>query len=95
MRMVLSGKRADLSLGYELKASDWDKNTQSLKGKHPNRGYVFNMTNKHRQNAQEVYQQLIQRGMAYDVNIIRERISGADKKSTSLEPTLFKHSIGS
>lgn len=87
MRILLSGKRCDISLNYSLKKEAWDDKQQTLVGKSADRGYVLNLTNKYRQKAMEAYEQLVQRGMAYDVNIIRERVTG--KNGDSFEPTLF------
>jgi len=89
MRMVLSGKRTDISLSYTLKKGEWNDKEQTLKGKHPDRGFVLNLTNKYRQRALEVYQQLIQRGLDNDVNIIRQKVTGSGN-DMSLEPTLLK-----
>lgn len=89
MRLGISGQRADISLKYDLTKDDWDDKMQMLKPSNPNRGYVLNLTNKYRQLSMEVYQQLIQRGMPLDVNIIRLKITGNDKGNTSVEPTLM------
>jgi hypothetical protein len=89
MRLVLSGKRTEISLKYDLTKDDWDEKMQTLKMSNPNRGFVLNLTNKYRQMAMEVYQQLIQRGMELDVNIIRQKLTGSEKSNTSLEPTLM------
>jgi hypothetical protein len=70
MRMLLSGKRTDISLSYKLKKGVWDNNEQMLQRRHPDRGFVMNLTNKYRQRALEVYQQMIQRGLPNDINII-------------------------
>ena len=63
MRLVLSGKRTDVSLNYILKGEEWNDKEQTLKSKHPDRGFVINLTNKYRQQALDVYQEMIQRGM--------------------------------
>ncbi len=89
MRMLLSGKRSDISLSYKLKKEVWDNKEQALKRRHPDRGFVMNLTNKYRQRALEVYQQMIQRGLPNDINIIRQKITGKGD-NMSLEPTLFK-----
>jgi site-specific recombinase XerD len=89
MRMVLRGQRTDLSLNYELSKESWDDGDQTMKSKHPDRGYVLNLTNKYRQLAFDAYQQLIQRGMAYDVNIIRKKVTGSSR-GDDMVPTLMK-----
>jgi len=50
----------------------------------------MNLTNKYSQKAFDVYKQLIQRGSAYDVNIIREKVTGSEKDQAGLEPTLMR-----
>ena len=89
MRMLLSGKRTDISLNYVLKKGVWNNKEQSLKRRHPDRGFVLNLTNKYRQRALEVYQQMIQRGLPNDINIIRQKVTGKGD-NMSLEPTLLK-----
>ncbi len=90
MRMVLRGRRTDLSLNYEIGKEDWDDKNQTLRPKHPERNFVLNLTNKYRQKALDVYQQLIQRGMAYDVNIIRQKVTGTEHDLAAMEPTLIR-----
>jgi integrase len=90
MRMVLSGRRTDISLSYPLKRDVWDEKEQTLKLKHPDRSYVLGLTNKYRQKAMEEYQQLIQRGMAYDINIIRQKITGYNADDPFSEPSLLR-----
>ena len=34
MRMILAGKRTDISLGYDLSKEIWEEKTKALKGKH-------------------------------------------------------------
>jgi len=63
--MVLRGRRTDLSLNYEIDKADWDEKNQILRPKRPERSFVLNLTNKYWKKAFDVYQQLIQRGMAY------------------------------
>lgn len=89
MRLVINGKRTDISLKYNLSKSEWDDKRQTLRTSHPNRGYVLNLTNKYRQLAMDAYQQLIQRGMNYDVNVIRQKITGNERGDDNYEPTLF------
>jgi len=89
MRILLAGKRTDISLCYVLKRDAWDDRRQMLKGKHQDRGFVLNLMNKYRQRALEVYQQMIQRGMVNDVNIIRQKVTGKSN-DMSLDPTLLK-----
>ena len=89
MRLGIAGIRTEISLKYDLKKEDWDEKDQSLKSNHPNRGYVMNLTNKYRQLAMDAYQQLVQRGMPLDVNIIRLKITGKQKGDDFFEPSLF------
>lgn len=90
MRLVLNKKRTEISLKHDLMKADWDEKQQSLRIGHPDRGYVINLTNKYRQLAMEVYQQYIQRGMDYDVNMIRQKITGNETGEVSVEPTLME-----
>jgi site-specific recombinase XerD len=90
IRLVMSGKRTDISLNYDLDRADWEESSQSLKAKHPDRGYLLNLTNQYRQNALNVFQNLIQRGMDCDVNIIRENLTGKQDANNPYHQTLFK-----
>ncbi|MES2621348.1 MAG: Arm DNA-binding domain-containing protein [Bacteroidota bacterium] len=88
MRLGIGGNRTDISLKYRLYKDDWDEKNQSLK-KHPDKGYVLNLTNKYRQLAMDIYQQHVQRGMTHDVHLIRKKITGSEKGNTSFEPTVM------
>ena len=90
MRMTLLGKRTEVSLNYFLKREAWDEKEQALKTFHKDRGFVMNMTNKYRQRAQDVYQQMIQHGMETDLNEIRRKLTGDERDDASVEPTLLK-----
>ena len=89
MRLILAGKRTDVSLDYTLKKESWDARERALSKKCPDRSYVLNLTNKYNQMAMEVYQQMIQRGMPLDVETIRHKITGNENGNVSVEPTLM------
>ena len=89
MRMVLAGKRTEISLNYELGRETWDFKEQTLKSKHPDKGYVINLTNQYRQKALLIYQQLVQRGIPCDVLTVRKRVTGDSKSAESYNPTIL------
>ncbi len=89
MRMILAGKRTEVCLNYELKRDTWDFKEQGMKGKHPDKGYVINLTNQYRQKALLTYQQLIQRGIPCDVLTVRERVTGDSNTAETLDPTIL------
>ncbi len=76
MRMTMAGMRTDIALSYELRKNCWSEKDQSLNHKHKDRGYVLHLTNQYRQRAQEIYQQLIQRNLDCDLNVIRQKLTG-------------------
>jgi len=89
MRMLLSGKRTDISLSYSLKKNAWDDKNKTLKKGNPDYSFILNLTNKYRQRAQEVYLEQVLRDLTNDVNILRQKITGTGK-DISLIPTLLK-----
>jgi site-specific recombinase XerD len=89
MRMILSGKRTEVCLNYELRRETWDFKEQGMKGKHPDKGYVINLTNQYRQKALLTYQQMIQRGIPCDVLTVRERVTGDSKNEIAFNPTIL------
>lgn len=96
MRMILSGNRTDISLGYDLAKKAWEEKAQALKIKHHDRSYVVNLTNQFRHKLQEIFQQLIQRNMDCYVNIIRKMLVGDKVESNSFMrtvPSLFDRTI--
>jgi site-specific recombinase XerD len=88
MRMVLSGKRFDICLKQEISKADWSDKEQALRGKHPNRGFVLNLTNQYQKRALQIYQEQIQRGLSPDIGAIRQQLTGSGTDSY-LEPTLI------
>ena len=89
MRMTIFKSRTDICLNYELHKEAWDVKEQALSGKHKDRGFVLNLTNQYRLRALGIYQQLIQRGIACDVNSIRQKLTGTESVENSAEPTLL------
>ena len=79
-----------MSLNYEIGKEDWNDKSQTLRLKHPERSFVLNLTNKYRQKAFDVYQQPIKRGMAYDVNIISQKVIGPEHDLATMMPTLIR-----
>lgn len=90
MRLVMGGKRAEICINYQLTRDAWNFNEQTLKNRHPDKGYVINLTNQYRQNALQIYRQFLQRGLPCDVMTIRGRLVGKEYADTSLVPTLMK-----
>lgn len=84
MRILLQGKRSDISLSYSLKKESWDEKNQMLRQKHPDRNYLLNLTNSYRQKAIEAHQLVMQKGLEYDVYTIRQSIVGESNLDTTI-----------
>lgn len=89
MRMLMAGKRTEVCLHYELYRDDWDFKEQTLKGRHPDKGYVINLTNQYKQKALVTYQQLIQCDISCDVFAVRERSTGDSQTEFSYNPAVL------
>lgn len=91
MRITVNGQREVVNTGVSTEAKSWDSNKGRIKGKSPEVHSRNNLLNAWSTKTTAIYTDLVNSGMPLSSTFIKNKLLGADDKTTTLMEVVIMH----